>query len=116
MRNRKEERRKERGKERAVGTGEVHDSVELQLCCLGGGEMTGKFSTTWVRRCEALARDQRSIKVTCAATSNYLECQPHILPLFPALASHREESPQRHRKKPREFKDSQIIIKPLVLL
>jgi len=35
----------------------------------------------------------------------YLECQPHILPLIPALASRREESPQR-RKENRESKNS----------
>ena len=35
----------------------------------------------------------------------YSECQPHILPLIPALASHREESPQR-RKENRESKNS----------
>ena len=35
----------------------------------------------------------------------YSQCQPHILPLIPALASHREESPQR-RKENREFKNS----------
>ena len=48
-----------------------------------------------------------------ATLSSYLECQPHILPLVPALASHREESPQRHRKIPREFANPQVI-KPLV--
>jgi hypothetical protein len=32
-----------------------HNSVELQPCCLGGGEkVNGKISATWIRRCEAL--------------------------------------------------------------
>lgn len=40
-------------------------------------------------------------RTTTLISSSYLECQPHILPLIPALASHREESPQRHRKNQR---------------
>ena len=50
----------------------------------------------------------KEIRLCCPVyAASYLECQPHILPLVPALASHREESPQRHRKNPRiqEFTD-----------
>jgi len=100
----KEERRK--GGRGGVDAGEA-PSTTPQSCSLAvwaEGRVNGKFSTTWIRRCEALRptiREERVQKLLVAATIfKYLECQPHILPLIPALASHREESPQRHRKKP----------------